>query len=358
MTNSYVKPLDNLTLSFYIPPKKDSKTVIIKQLQYNNTFFNIDYLNNYFAYITIEDVDLSSTDKLGISIVNMDTNTNHQFKQYILHIIRIIPGVYNTLAEIVQNINNKYKDTYTYKNMQKQMEDNEEGTVPDLILNFNEDDPYVTFSQEIIPVIINFTDDIKENTKIKQFVGNETAKTSNIILFQNGNLKKYDGDSFINQSVSYNNYGFNKDISLFSFISDTLYTVNINNNNTVKLYQGTYVNEYCFLDKYIYKNEEAIDINTMDFITQFNAEDRLVIDKLHELNIYYSYTNNISELVTRNIDTFNIIKKNLPIANSFKITVNKKIPLSSDGLYIYITSSEFVIEILTNSACKLFYSYI
>lgn len=361
----YAKPLnDTNTLTFYIPYREGSSSVILYNLKYNNTFFNIDYLNNYFAFLTRELIT-STGGGQNIGLIN---GSPHLY-QYILTIIRISPGYYKDIQTIIKAINKGYENSQLGTNSETSankipligyLNDDETEYIEDI--NYNEQT--INFTKEIIPVNINLTININQNkiltneNIIEYTIEKETTKfdiEDNVLIYDK-NADNNIGVDYFNDFDSYNNSGFNKNISLGNYLTNIEYTLDITEDRTIPIIRGSFFNSYCYLSDMLDNKR----VNTLQFNKIYSSKKAMNIDNLTDINIKYSYKNNINTLLNANVDTFNIVKKNTDIynTNNNSININKKVNMTRNGVYIYCDSYDKTTQVLTNNFCFLYYSYI
>ena len=373
MSQKTAKPLNNTdTLAFYIPYKDGCNSIILNRLKYNDTFFNIDFLNNYFAFLTKEHITTTGGGQ-NIGIINGSVDTY----QYLLHIIRISPGYYKDNKTVIEAINKSYQNSYTSDEEKETKENkpligylNDEGT--GYIEDINEEEQIVHFTKDIIPVNLKLKEHLTDINASYSLINDniiDTKYIKEITVFNlNDNQLIFDtsldnnkGIEYFNDFLSYNNNGFNTDISLGNYLTNINYIINVDLNYVIPIIRGSYVNDYCYMSSYIVDpNGNEILLSSLEFNNMFSSRKKLNIKNIFEINIKYSYKNNINELISNNVNTFNIIaeNKNISSSDNFIITINKKLNLVKSGIYVYCEGSDKVSQILTNNYCFLYYSYL
>ena len=426
---NYASPLNNLTLSFYIPYQENATSVVLHRLQYNNTFFNIDYLNNYFAFLTCEDINYDEQ-KHGLNIIDIPPGT--ETKQYLLTVIRIPPGIYNNSTEIIKAINKSYREAYsdsgeqaekaskpligykkeittettgtprnlsTVKNSSTVNADGSKSTTlnygsyvitttektdgtkstitykadgtiltteEEWIEDINEDDKLVYFTQELLPVNIslNITNDINLSL-IDNVLENVYTKASNILTIKDNKI--IFEKAGINDNIyytlydSYNNFSFNSNVSLSNYLLNNDYIAPINSDNCIKIREGDYVNMFCYLGDTIKTiSGDEKNTNLLTYSKVYSSRRKLEPNQLTELDVKYSCANNINDLINKNVNSFNIVRERLELTkdNNFILPINGKVNMIKSGVYIYCVAHNELTQVITNNACKLYYSYV
>ena len=426
---NYISPLNNITLSFYIPYKENSNAVVIHRLQYNNTFFNIDYVNNYFAFLSLVDVNYNKQ-QYGYNIIDIPADTNT--KQYILTIVRIPPGIYSSVEEIIKAINKSYREAYSddsekenkaltpligYKKETTTETIGEprdistfiEGTIinddgstttttkgdnyaiittkrtdgttnkityrtdgtiittnEQWIENINEDEKLIYFNENILPVNISLT--IPNNialTPIDTVLTNYYTKSANVLKVKDNKIyfekASVNDNTYYTLYESYNNFSYNSGVSLSNYLTNIEYVLNISTDTAIKIREGNYINVFCFIGETIKTNAgEELNINLMEYNNVYSSRRRLEPNNLTEMDIKYTFSNNINELINKDVKSFNIIRERLDLTanNNFILPINGKVNINKSGVYIYFIAHNEITQVITNNACKLYYSYV
>ena len=426
---NYISPLNNITLSFYIPYKENSNAVVIHRLHYNNTFFNIDYVNNYFAFLSLVDVNYNKQ-QYGYNIIDIPADTNT--KQYILTIVRIPPGIYSSVEEIIKAINKSYREAYSddsekenkaltpligYKKETTTETIGEprdistfiEGTIinddgstttttkgdnyaiittkrtdgttnkityrtdgtiittnEQWIENINEDEKLIYFNENILPVNISLT--IPNNialTPIDTVLTNYYTKSANVLKVKDNKIyfekASVNDNTYYTLYESYNNFSYNSGVSLSNYLTNIEYVLNISTDTAIKIREGNYINVFCFIGETIKTNAgEELNINLMEYNNVYSSRRRLEPNNLTEMDIKYTFSNNINELINKDVKSFNIIRERLDLTanNNFILPINGKVNINKSGVYIYFIAHNEITQVITNNACKLYYSYV
>lgn len=375
MSQKYLKPLnDTNTLSFYVPYKEGCKSVILNRLKYNDSFFNIDYLNNYFAFLTRENITNSGGGENIGKIKGGNTNTY----QYILTIIRIQPGYYKDSEEIIKAINKNYAESGLNEDEIKERRTTpligyKEGDETGYIENINESDKVIYFTKDIIPVNIKLSvslsevDEIYTNIYGNKLIPYQTIKESTTFDIIDNNLI-YDKTADNNQDIaffasflSYNNNSYNSNISLGNYLTDMEYAVNLSSDYCIPMRKGSYMSTFCYMTNAIKDtNDTNVSIYALNFTNEYSSRKRLELKNIIEMNIKYTYKNNINSLLSNNVNSFNTIMNNVDISNQTKsvLNISKNINMSKYGVYIYCDCSDKVTQILTSNYCFLYYTYV
>ena len=84
------------------------------------------------------------------------------------------------------------------------------------------------------------------------------------------------------------------------------------------------------------------------------------LNQITELDIKFTLSNNVNELINKNVNSFNIVREKLDLTanNNFTLPINGKVNINKNGVYIYCIAHNEVIQVITNNACKLYYSYV
>lgn len=375
MSQKYSKPLnDTNTLSFYVPYKEGCKSVILNRLKYNDSFFNIDYLNNYFAFLTKESI----TNEGGGESIGKIKGSNINTYQYILTIIRIQPGYYKDSEELIKVINKNYAESGLNEDEIKERKATpligykEEGGT-EYIENINENDKVIYFTKDIIPVNIKLSvslaeiDELYTNIYGNKLISYKSIKESTTFDIINNNLifdKTIDNNqdiTFFANFLSYNNNSYNPNISLGNYLTDIGYIVNLSSNYCIPMRKGSYMCSFCYMSNTIKDTNDAdISIYAINFAKEYSSRKKLELKNIIEMNIKYTYKNNINSLLSNNVNSFNTIMSNANISSQTRtiLNINKNINMSKYGVYVYCDCSDKVTQILTSNYCFLYYTYV
>ena len=248
-----------------------------------------------------------------------------------------------------------------------------------IITNYDEENNYIEYSREIIPVRINMELISSLNSPLRNSNKSElytTAITKPCINVKNNEILPSTETRIhinnIDNDCYYNSFNCIRS-SIMDYISIPKYTITIDTNNIFSI-ENTYspVIKGNKLITFVYTNNtllsnttnENVPINTATFYSTETTNNKLDFYNKLKLNICFTYSNNVDSLLNNNNNynnvVFNIISEDEDYTseqNQYRIKVNRNVNLSNNGVSIYVTSDKFQYPFISNLS-MIKYSYL
>lgn len=248
-----------------------------------------------------------------------------------------------------------------------------------IITNYDEERNLIEYARDIIPVRVNvelissLNSPLRNSNKSELFTTVITKpciniKNNKIVSSTNTriHINNIDNDSY------YNSFNCIRS-SIMDYISVPQYTITLNTNNIFSIenvfnpvIKGNKMIAFVYTSNEIFSNatNTNVPLNTITFYNNETIYNKLDFYNKMKLNICFTYSRDIDNILNNNNNysnvVFNVLSEDNDYTadqNQYRITINKNINLSDDGVNIYITSDKFQYPFISNLS-MIKYSYL